>query len=125
MSVVLTAINCIDGRIQLPVIEYLKKEYKADFVDMVTEAGPNKILSENSDKYLVESIKARVELSLTRNESKLIAIVGHYDCKANPSIRDKQIIQIREAVTKVKEWAFDVPVIGLWVGDNWIASEIK
>ena len=32
-----TAINCMDGRVQVPVIEWLKKEYKADDVDMITE----------------------------------------------------------------------------------------
>jgi hypothetical protein len=32
-----TAINCRDGRTQLPVIEWLKKEYGATYVDMITE----------------------------------------------------------------------------------------
>ena len=30
-----TAINCMDGRVQIPVIEYLKKEFKVDYVDMI------------------------------------------------------------------------------------------
>lgn len=42
-----TAINCIDGRVQLPVIKWLKENYYLDFVDMITEPGPDKVLSWN------------------------------------------------------------------------------
>ena len=51
-----TAINCMDGRVQLPVIQYLQKRFNVDFVDSVTEAGPNLILSEAEDPGLVQSI---------------------------------------------------------------------
>ena len=44
-----TAITCMDGRIQIPVIEYIKSNYGVDYVDVITEPGPNKILSDNTD----------------------------------------------------------------------------
>jgi hypothetical protein len=44
-----TAINCIDGRTQLPVINFAQKKYGIDYVDMVTEPGPIKILTENKN----------------------------------------------------------------------------
>lgn len=31
-----TAINCMDGRVQIPVIEYIKSKYEVDYVDMIT-----------------------------------------------------------------------------------------
>ncbi len=34
-----TAINCMDGRVQLPVIAYLKSKYVVDYVDAITEPG--------------------------------------------------------------------------------------
>ena len=40
-----TAINCMDGRIQESVTNYIKKKYNVLFVDMITSAGPVKILS--------------------------------------------------------------------------------
>jgi hypothetical protein len=46
------AINCMDGRTQLPIIEWLKKEYGATYVDMITEPGPNKIPAENKDQII-------------------------------------------------------------------------
>ncbi len=40
------AINCMDGRIQIPVIDYVKKRFHVRYVDMITEPGPVRILSE-------------------------------------------------------------------------------
>ena len=120
-----TAINCMDGRVQLPVIEWLKKNFLIDYVDMITETGPNKILSENRDNRLVESIKKRVEISVAKHHSKLIAIVGHYDCAGNPVEKDIQLEQILSAIQTVKYWNLDVQIIGLWVEENWNVSQIN
>ncbi len=57
-----TAINCMDGRVQLPVINWMKSRYGLDFIDMVTEPGPDKMLSQGSPAQ-VESIKSRVLIS--------------------------------------------------------------
>ena len=119
-----TAINCIDGRTHLPVIDYIRGQFGVDFVDMVTEPGPNKILSENLDKTTVNSIKDRVRISLERHDSNLIAIVGHHDCAGNPSGEDTQKQQIVSAMNSVKSWNFDVQIIGLWVDKSWCVSEI-
>ncbi len=40
------AICCIDGRIQEPVASWLKEKYLLDYVDMVTEAGADRVLAE-------------------------------------------------------------------------------
>ena len=41
-----TALNCMDGRVQLPVIRWGKENYSVDVVDAITEAGMNGILSD-------------------------------------------------------------------------------
>jgi len=79
-----TAINCTDGRTQLPVIAYLKEKCKVDYVDMVTEAGPVRILVDSADRALVDSIKHRVEISVEKHYSRYIAVAGHFDCAGNP-----------------------------------------
>ena len=79
-----TAINCMDGRTQLLVIAYLKGKYKVDCVDMVTEAGPVRILADCEDRVLLDSIKRRVEISTGKHRSRYIAVVGHFDCAGNP-----------------------------------------
>ncbi len=42
-----TAINCMDGRTQEPIINYMKNKFKVDYVDMISEPGPVKALAEN------------------------------------------------------------------------------
>jgi hypothetical protein len=119
-----TAINCMDGRVQLPVLEWMKKEYRADYVDMITEPGPNKILAGNKADQDVVSIRKRVDISVKKHSSKIIAITGHYDCAGNPVEKETQLLQISTSVKTIKSWGFDVLVIGLWVDDHWTVHKI-
>lgn len=119
-----TAINCMDGRVQLPVIEWMKKQYKANYVDMITEPGPNKILAENKPSVLIDSMKQRVELSVGKHASTCIAIVGHFDCAGNPNTIATQIEQIKLGMKKIQSWGFKIPVIGLWVDNKWSVHKI-
>jgi S-methylmethionine-dependent homocysteine/selenocysteine methylase len=59
-----TAINCMDGRTQLPVLDWVKKNYDVDYVDMITEAGADKILAESLPENLelinkINKVKSR------------------------------------------------------------------
>ncbi|AEE14469.1 hypothetical protein Thena_0837 [Thermodesulfobium narugense DSM 14796] len=118
-----SAINCMDGRTQEPVINWLKANYGVKYVDMITEAGPIKIISENSDSCIINSIRERLDISIKAHGSKLIAIVGHYDCAKNPESKNVQIKQIRECINIIKEW-FEIEIIGLWVNENWQVEKI-
>ena len=120
-----TAINCMDGRVQLPVINFLTKRFEVDCVDSVTEPGPNGILNSQSDPALVESIFRRVDISVNHHGSCAIAIVGHYDCAGNPKDKPGQLVDTRGAMACIRERYPDVPVIGLWVGADWKASEMS
>jgi len=120
-----TLINCMDGRTQLPVIEYLKKRFKAAYIDSITEPGPVKILAENSNSTLTESIFNRVDISVNKHKSTGIAIVAHFDCVGNPTEDPVQKKQLKTAINVVLGKYPNLPVIGLWVDENWIVSEIK
>ena len=61
-----TAINCMDGRTQIPVINYLKNKFDLDYVDTITEPGPNKILADRSESELLKSIKNRLDISVNK-----------------------------------------------------------
>ena len=119
-----TAISCMDGRIQIPVIEYIKSKCAVDYVDMITEPGPNKILSENTDRTLIESIKRNVTISVEVHNSKLIAIVGHNDCAGNPADKETQLSHILASINTVKSWEFTAQVIGLWVDEKWRVATV-
>ena len=120
-----TAINCMDGRVQLPVTEFLKNKYGVDYVDMITEPGPDGILAANKDKAAIESIQRRVAISTGKHGSKHIAIVGHHDCAGNPVDKETHLAHIRSAIKTVKSWGVKAEVIGLWVDDKWKVSEVK
>jgi len=118
------AINCMDGRVQLPVIEYLKDRFGVNHVDKITEAGPIKFLAENSEPNIMESIRSRVEVSIVKHGSKVVAIVGHADCAGNPVDREIQTKQILKSIKLATSWGFDVEYLGLFVNDQWEVEEI-
>ena len=119
-----TAINCMDGRVQLPVIDYLKERFNVDYVDVVSEPGPNGILAMQSKPNLVESIFERVNISIRNHGSVGIAIVGHHDCAGNPAGKEEQFAHIRDAIRFVHTKFDQIEIIGLWVDENWEVTEV-
>lgn len=119
-----TVVNCMDGRIQLAVIDYVKKRFGADHVDNITEAGPVACLSGARDSPESDSILRRLEMSVVAHESRGIAIVAHHDCAGNRQPREKQIQQLDCSVGFVGQKYSDVEVIGLWVDENWFVREV-
>ncbi len=92
---------------------------------MITEAGPTKILSENKDKTVIESIRRRVAVSIERHKSRLLAVVGHHDCAGNQTGEDSQRQHIISAINVIKSWNFNVQIIGLWIDEHWLVSEVQ
>jgi len=113
----------MDGRVQDAVKDYIKQNYGVDYVDMVTEPGPNKILCESADSAIVENIKKRVEISVRHHGAKTVAIVGHHGCAGNPTEKEIQAGQLKECKKKVEEFGFPVEVILLWVEGDWKTVE--
>ncbi len=119
-----TVINCMDGRVQLPVIRFLQQRFDADYVDSITEAGPTLILAEEEDTATVQGIHERLRISIERHGSTRVAIVGHYDCAGNPAPQDAQMLHIRRAVESLRDRYGNVEVIGLWVDENFRVHEV-
>jgi hypothetical protein len=119
-----TAINCMDGRTQLPVTDWLKNRYALDYVDMITEPGPEKMLSQGRPDQ-VESIKSRVRISVDAHGSQTILIAAHHDCAGNPVSREEHIRQVRDCLKVVKSWGLPVrDIIGVWINDSWAVEPI-
>jgi len=114
-----TAINCMDGRVQEPVVAYMKKEFQAEYVDMITEPGPNQFLAGDVSQSKVDAIIERTLISVEKHGSQVIAITGHHDCAGNPIGRTEQDLQTKMAVTFLKNKFPNVTVIGLWIDENW------
>jgi len=112
------AVNCMDGRVQMPVINWIKEQYGVSYIDMITEAGPNKIISEDKDTPTIDSIKKRLKISINNHGADLIAITGHYDCAGNPTEKEEQIKHIKSSVRKMETWNLKSRIIGLWIDEN-------
>jgi len=109
----------MDGRTQIPVIEWMKKNYAVDYVDMITEPGVDAIMGENKDVHTIEWIKSKVKISIERHNSRIITIVGHHECAGNPVDMQTHFAQIRSAIRTMSSWKFNVQVLGVWVGERW------
>jgi len=117
------AINCMDGRVQKPVAEYIQKNFSVDYVDMITEPGPNRILSEGKNTSIIESLKKKIEISVEKHNSQIIAVAAHYDCAGNPENEDVQKEHLRKAVNVIVSWGFPVKkIIALWLDENFKPS---
>jgi len=114
-----TAINCMDGRTQDPVAAWFKGRFQVDFVDAITESGPDKLLSEQQPQ-ACESIKRRVMISVNAHHSRVVAIVSHDDCAGNPVSKEEHLRQLAQCMDVVAGWGLKgVQILGLWVNQDW------
>lgn len=120
-----TAINCMDGRVQLPVISYLKKQYQVDFVDCITEAGPVRSLADEPEAALARAILDKVEISVKKHHSKGVAVIAHFDCAGNNVSDQVQKKQLSRAAAFLSSKYPDSPVITLWVDADWKVEKLS
>ena len=117
-----TCLNCMDGRVQLPVLHWIKENYPVDFVDVITEAGMDSVLSGQED---ITEILRSIKVSVNVNKSTRLFVVGHYDCRGNPVEEDIQHKQIRNAIKRLKGYWPTHEIVGLWVNQNWQVEVIS
>ena len=120
-----TAINSMDGRTQLPVIHFLQTRFAAEYVDLITEPGPNAILAQDPYGSTVRSIENRLRISIRNHQSVGIAIVGHHDCAGNPADNDQQKTQTLAAARFLRRKYPAIPAIALWIDQTWTVSELN
>lgn len=119
-----TALNCMDGRTQLPVSEAVREALGVSYVDTITEAGIVKFLSDGTDSRETDSALAKIRISIEKHGSKGIAVAAHHDCAGNPVSEETQREQLRRAVAFLKGEFPGVDVIGLWVTSSWKAEVV-
>ena len=111
-----TSVSCMDGRIQIPLTNWIKENFSVDYVDTITEPGIDKLVADNTD---LESIKTKVGISINKHESELIVVSGHYDCAGNPVSNEEHITQIKKGIEVISSWNLGVKIVGVWVDDTW------
>lgn len=114
----------MDGRIQEPLLRYIRDRYGVEFVDTITEPGPCAILAGDRGNPLARSISNRIDISLDRHGSRLICISGHHDCAGNPVPRSVQEQQIRESADILRKQYPQSRVVMLWINEEWQVEEL-
>ena len=116
MDIRAACLNCMDGRVQLPVIHWIKKKHKVDFVDVITEAGMDAVLANQDD---IHEIMRSIDISVNINRATRLFVVGHFDCRGNPSDQKTHHLQIVSAVKRLKKRWRRHKINGLWVNHLW------
>jgi len=111
-----TCLNCIDGRVQLPVLHWIREQYHIDFIDVVTAAGIDGVLSSQDN---IDEIIRSINISISINKSVRIFIVGHYDCQGNLVDEKTHHEHIIKSVKRLKVHWPELEIIGLWVNSHW------
>jgi len=115
-----TAVNCIDGRVQIPVIRYLQERFGVRYVDLVTEPGPGRSLSGPADPEIKRSILRRVGVSVDTHGSRLIAVVAHADCAGDPADPEEQRRQLAASADHLAGSFPSASILGLWVCERGV-----
>ena len=115
-------LNCMDGRVHLPVIQWIKENYEVDYVDLITEPGINGVLAAlNSD---IKDIIKKLEISIDKHGSNYIFIGGHYDCLGHPVDNETHKKDVMVAVERIKNLKSSCNVIGLWISEKFSVEKI-
>lgn len=113
----------MDGRTQLPAINWIKDNYGIGWVDMITEPGMDGLLAEKSAEDLADIIR-KINMSIKVHNTKEIFIVAHHDCIGNPVDEKKHEQHVRKAVERLKKLKPDMNIIGLWVNHDFTVKKI-
>jgi carbonic anhydrase len=113
-----TVITCMDGRVQEPVSSWMKKHLKVDFIDTITEPGPDKFVTQGNKRQL-ESLNKKLGISISLHHSSNVAVVAHHDCGGNPVSKEEHLKQLADAVDLLASWKLPVRILGLWVDESW------
>ena len=120
-----TIVNCLDGTVQLPAIDFAKKLWKVNRVDVITEAAPEKILSETKDRETIERICKNIEASICDQHTKRLAIVSHSNCDINNVSDTNKKDMLSKAIGYLKARFIDIEIVGIWFDGNIKATKIE
>jgi len=110
-------INCMDGRVQEPVNDWMKKTTGAKYIDVITEAGPDRIMASTATASRL--ILQRILVSRDKHKSTELALVAHHDCAGNPVTKEEHIKHLRQAGKIMETWNLGMHIMLVWVNQDW------
>ncbi len=112
------AVLCIDGRFRRCLVEWLTAHFGIDYIDLITEPGPDGLLAQDPEGPRASGIRSRLAVSLAAHQPVAIVIAGHDDCAGNPVEPAIHRTQERRAAAVLRGWYEELPVLGLHVDSD-------
>ena len=124
-----TSISCMDGRIQTALSEWIRENYKVDYVDTITAPGADRRVAEKDN---IEPLFEMARISVQKHGSRLIVISGHHDCAGNPVSAAEHKDHIKSGVSvaeslkgqMVENENDEIQIVGVWVDGAWAVQRI-
>lgn len=138
-----TTVGCMDGRIHNILVKFGKEKFDAMYPDTITEAGLVGLLSllqspeatadggqakDTADKFFLDSLKKKIQISLEIHHSKGIIVHGHEECAGNQIDDEQHKKNVLKAANLVRSMINNsVPVISVFVvraNHGWTIQEL-
>ncbi|HCX64759.1 MAG TPA: hypothetical protein DHN33_06070 [Eubacteriaceae bacterium] len=113
-----TALNCMDGRVQEPLIDWAKQYLQASYVDMITEPGVDRFFC-RKDQLEPGTIFEKITISTEQHGSDSVIVAGHHDCAGHPVSDEQHRQDVHHSIQNLKERFPDIRWIGLFIDSNW------
>lgn len=115
-----TVLECMDGRTQRKIADYLTTSFGVRNLDTITTAGAVRHLAENTEQ--TKTLLDNLAISVQNHGSNQIAVVAHHDCLGNPAPDNTQKAQLGQAIARIRDLYPDAEVTGLWLNAQWIVE---
>ena len=117
-----TAVTCMDGRIQQSVVDWARRHFDVDYIDMVTVPGPDRVLAQD---FLVRlRLAADVAVSRRAHGSHQLVVASHADCVGNPVSDDEHEQMVREGTSWLAMQLPTMTIVGVHVDVEALAVRV-
>lgn len=117
-------LNCIDGRVQRSLADWVREQYDVEYADTVTEPGIDAVLA-LGDPSALEALLDKVCISRLAHLACYLVVAGHHDCAANPVPRSVHEEHIRTAVGHLRTALPGFHVDGVFLDETWTPHLIE
>lgn len=116
-------LNCIDGRAQGPLTDWVRRSYGVDHVDTVTEPGVDAVLA-HGDEEAVSGLLDKVCVSRLAHHAGAVVVAGHHDCAAHPVDAEQHRADVARAVQRLRAALPGIEVVGAYVDESWTVQPL-
>lgn len=114
-------LNCIDGRTQQPLLDWVRRELGVSHVDVVTEPGVDAVLARGDDN-AVQALLDKVCVSRLAHGAVALVVAGHHDCAANPGDAAAHAADLARAMTLLRQALPELPARAVYVDSAWTVT---